>query len=307
LSALPTAGVTFLGVLLIAVASRDVFDALFHPEGKAALARALMRCVWLVFRRLGRSRPGVFALAGPVALLAVIAAWALLLVLGWALVFWPHVHADFQIGAVRGGSFAEAVHTSLVTLTTLGFTDVLPRAEWLRIVAPIEALVGVALLSASISWLLLLYPALSRRRSLAYEIWLLAESERRIGSPVERSDPNAAQRLYAELTSRLIAVERDLVSFPVSYYFAERDPRFALAAAAPSLLDLAERGLRADLPDAVRVRALMLREALGDFAATTAERFHGRAGETVEETLAAYARDHLHAQDRVDRVITEGV
>ena len=48
--------------------------------------------------------------------------------------------------------------------------------------------------------------------------------------------PGAAERLYAELTSRLVAVERDLVNFPIAYYFAESDERFSLPAVAPYML-----------------------------------------------------------------------
>jgi len=112
-----------------------------------------------------------------------------------------------------------------VTITTLGFADVIPHAGWLRGVAPLEALLGFGLLSASISWLLLIYPAISRRRSLAYEISLLVEAEGQAGVALERLEPASAAGIYEEL-----AVERDLVSFPISYYFAELDERFALAA-----------------------------------------------------------------------------
>ena len=37
----------------------------------------------------------------------------------------------------------------------------------------------------------------------------------------------------------------------------------------------------------------MLREAIGDFARTTAARFHGSVAEDTEELLDDYDRDHL--------------
>jgi hypothetical protein len=37
----------------------------------------------------------------------------------------------------------------------------------------------------------------------------------------------------------------------------------------------------------------MLRDAIGDFARTTAARFHRSPAEDTEELLADYARDHL--------------
>ena len=92
-----------------------------------------------------------------------------------------------------------------------------------------------------------------------------------------------------------MAVERDLVSFPISYYFAELDERFALAAQAPRLYQLAERGASTDMPESARLRAWMLLEALRDFSATTAERFHRRPGRSTTEALAAYAHDHMRS------------
>lgn len=88
--------------------------------------------------------------------------------------------------------------------------------DLLRLIVPLEALVGFALLTASVSWLLTVYPALSRRRSLAYEITLLREVTRRSGrGDFVRRQAGSAERLFAELLSRLVAVERDLVQIPL--------------------------------------------------------------------------------------------
>ena len=285
---------TAAGTGLIALAGRDIFDALFHPEGRAALSRVLMRGVWATFRRAGASRPGPSPLAGPVVLVVVIAAWATALAVGWALVFVPHIDDGFRFATgedTGSADFVDALYVSLVTLTTVGYGDVTPAEDWLRIVTPLEALLGFGLLSASISWLLLLYPVLSRRRSLAYEVFLLTQAERDAGLAVEQLGHEAVESLLAELTSRLVAVERDMVSFPVTYYFSESDERFALAANAGHLLDLARRAAKDDMPARVRLRSYMLLAALEDFAGTTAVRFHGRHSDRVDEVLRAYARD----------------
>jgi hypothetical protein len=138
-----------------------------------------------------------------------------------------------------------------------------------------------------------IYPLLSRRRSLAYEIHLLTEAEGETAAGVTEMEPWAAESVYSELMTRLVSVERDMVTFPVAYYFAEADPRFALPAAMPSLLRLAEAGCADGVPAPVRLRATMLRDAIGDFARTTAKRFHRSTAEDVEELLDDYARDHL--------------
>ena len=89
-----------------------------------------------------------------------------------------------------------------------------------------------------------------------------------------------------------MAVERDLVNFPVTYYFAENDQRFSLALAMPYLIQLAEHGRDPCAPPRVRVRAAVLHDAVDDLAATISTRFHGARPEATAESLAAYARDH---------------
>ena len=285
---------TAAGVVLIGLVGRDAFDALFHAEGRGTFSRLITRTVWHLFRRARRGHE-LLSLAGPVALFTVIATWAGLLVLGWALLYWPHMPGGFRFDAgveAAGPDFVHALNVSLVTLTTLGFGDVTPTSEALRLILPLEALLGFGLLSASISWLLSLYPALSRRRSLAYEISLLRATEAEGDLSVDALPPDAAERLLGELTSRLITIERDLVHFPISYYFSARDRRFSLPVAAPYLLELARRGMDEAKPKPVRFRARLLMQAIDDLARTTATRFHGSGATTPEELLREYARDH---------------
>ena len=224
--------------------------------------------MWQVFRRVGTRRVRL-SLAGPVAFVTVIATWAALLALGWALVFWPHMPGSFRFDAgidAGGSNFVHALNVSLVTLTTLGFGDITPTSDALRLILPLEALLGFGLLSASISWLISIYPALSRRRSLAYEISLLRVAEAEDDLSLDALTPDVAERVLAELTSRLVAVERDLVHFPISYYFSAADPRFSLPVAAPYLLEIAGRGMKAAQPMSVRFRSRLLMQAIDDLA-----------------------------------------
>jgi hypothetical protein len=290
--------VTVAGVFLILIALRDVFDALFHPGGKAATSRAIMRIVWAAYHPLARRVPRAFSLAGPTALILIILFWAVSLVLGWALIFWPHIDTGFAfVQGAEHREFIDSVYVSLTTLATVGFGDITPDAGWLRIIAPFEALIGFGLLTASISWLGSIYPVLMRRRSLAYEIYLLREAQEEIGADLADLDPTAASGIYSELMSRLVNVERDLVAFPIAYYFTESDDRFSLPAAMCYLNDVALKGSDDAIDERARLRAIMLRDAIRDFAQTAAKRFHGRRSDDTSEMLRAYAHDHLRDPD----------
>jgi hypothetical protein len=288
--------VSLLGAGLVLAALRDIFQQLFRPSGAGSLSRFLMRAVWRMFRRLGHHKPAVFALVGPAVLLTIISAWILLLVTGWALIILPRLPGGFLLQTGLDPTFQNdlvaAFYVSMVTLATLGYGDIVPRDEPLRVLLPLEALIGFALVTAAISWVLSIYPALSRRRSLAHEITLLSEAESETGIDVTRTDPEAASRRLDSFASQLVSVRGDLLQFPVTYYFYTGDERTALPARLPMLARLARRGAGARAP-AVRLGAAALRGAVQDFSETLASHFLGGTASSTGEVLAAYARDHL--------------
>ncbi|MFJ8781962.1 hypothetical protein [Streptomyces sp. NPDC102476] len=55
--------------------------------------------------------------------------------------------------------------------------DIAPAEGWLRLVSPLEALVGFALLTATVSWVLEIYPTLTRRRVLAIRLAVLRNAD----------------------------------------------------------------------------------------------------------------------------------
>jgi hypothetical protein len=285
--------VTLAGVALIAIALRDVFDALFHPGGRARLSRTVMRIIWRAWKPLARRRRTLISLAGPLMVVAIVGVWAGSLIVGWALIYWPHMDDGFSFTAGKEGEFLDAIYISSATLSTLGFGDITPTTGWLRVITPFESFLGFGLLTASISWLGSIYPAVQRRRSLAYEIYLFRKSQDEADVHIGELAPDSAAAVYSDLISRVVTAERDLVTFPISYYFSQNDDRFSLSVAMPYVWDLAVRGSDDEVDDRVRLRAVMLRDAVGDFATTVADRFHGKETEDTAELIDAYARDHL--------------
>ncbi len=289
---------TLLGTAIILVALRDIFNTLFHPLGRGSVSRVLVRILWRIFRLLGVYRHKALEFAGPSALLAVIGTWIALLVVGWALVYWPHLPEEFLFASGLDTSthegFVEALYLSMTTLTTLGYGDITPTNGWLRVIVPLEAMVGFGLLTVSLSWVVSIYQVLRRRRTLALEITLLHEEQSATGLAITQMDPMVAQEILGNLASQLNTVWNDLLQFPITYYFTSSDKQSELSAAIPHLLLLAREGASAECSPEVRLRASVLRGTIHAFTALLTRSFLDLPLMTpAEEALEGYSRDHL--------------
>jgi len=284
---------TAAGGALVLLVLRDIFHTLGHPEGQGSLSRFVLSTLWRLSRlRGGRGR--LARLAGPLALLAVIIMWGTLAVAGWALLYWPSVPAGFVYasGPIEGGTYPvlDALYLSMVTMSTLGFGDIVPAAGWLRIATPLEALFGFALLTVAVSWVLQIYPALTRRRVLAIRLSSLRRADVLAGLP--NADSALLPGVLERLSTDIIQAQVDLSEYSETYYFRDDDPNSSLAAALPYAAELARIGATSSRPD-MRLAANLLNRALEDFAGVLKDRFQ-HSGLTMSEVLAAYATDHRH-------------
>jgi hypothetical protein len=288
-----------LGTAIVLIVLRDVFYTLFHPSGNGNLARQLMRVIWHLFRWGARGKPNRLQLAGPITLIVIFATWTSLLIVGWALVLWPFLPEEFLfapgLDPANQGGFLDALYLSLVTLATLGYGEITPVNAWLRLILPAEALVGFALLTAAISWILSIYPVLSRRRSLAREVTLLREAEAETGRPILSLDTAMIESLLAELTHGVIMVRDDLTQHPVTYYFQATDRRSTLFHAAPSLLQLANESSSPGCPPEIRLRGTMLRGALDDLASELGQHCGTPPDTPLDASFRFYAADHIYS------------
>ncbi|WP_409470655.1 potassium channel family protein [Streptomyces sp. HC307] len=281
--------VTLIGAAVVLIILRDVFHTLWHPTRHGGLSRFVMSLLWRLSTR-GRKARRAAGLAGPVGMVAVVGTWACTVAVGWALVYWPHMPGAFAFsGALKPSEHSgpvDALYLSLVTVATLGLGDIAPSADWLRIVAPLEALVGFTLLTATVSWILGIYPALARRRALALRVSQL----RRAGPPAGNLASDAGAALLDGLAADIARACVDFLQYPESYYFHDGAGDISLALNLGYAAELAEQARLTGHPGA-RNAGAVLATSLDDLAAVLDERFLHTAG-TRQQILASYARDH---------------
>jgi hypothetical protein len=290
------------GIALIAGTASEAFSDLFRPTRSGALSDWIGRTLYDGFKRF----PHLLPLAGPLTLMSVIAGWVAGLMFGFALVYFPAYPAAFRTstGAVPPASlpFLSAVYFSFETLTTLGYGDIVPETSLVRFVANAEGLVGFGLLTASVSSIVLLYPALSRMRLLARGVSHIVDAERTSGIALAATGSDVTlSGLARDVTQARI----DLIHFPIVYYFASNDVNARVARWVHDLARLANDATEPVRPAHVRFAGAALHRALDDFAQIVEERFLHTGSRDRASVLDALAKDQLVDRQARPSVPTE--
>ncbi|WP_165987041.1 potassium channel family protein [Streptomyces sp. YIM 98790] len=276
------------GAALVALALRDLFHTLWHPTRRGGVSRLVMRTLWRLLRRFAGGH--LAGLTGPLGMALVVLTWGSITILGWALIYWPFLPDGFifsdPLEPQRHDGLVEAVYVSMVMVATLGLGDIAPAEDWLRIVLPLESLIGFMLLSAVVSWVLGVYPAIGRRRALATRLHLLHRQE----ALADALDRPAAAGVLDGLAAEVLRVRVDFTQYPEAYYFHDTDDRLSLAAAVEDAWVLARRAAGSAHPE-VRLAGGMLTDALEDLAAVLDRSFLHTGGDPAG-VFAAYADDH---------------
>jgi hypothetical protein len=110
------------GALLIFTMLVEVVVTVLHPDLDGAIVRAVHRIIWraliLTSRGFRRGRRALLALAGPIMMTATLLVWVGMFIVGFALIVWPHLDAEFLAAEELGRlDFVDALYFSGVTGT----------------------------------------------------------------------------------------------------------------------------------------------------------------------------------------------
>jgi len=269
------AGIACLFVVLI-----DAFQTIILPRrasGRFRLTRLFYIATWKPWAFLTkrfcnlRKRETVFSYYGPMSLIFLLAMWAGVMVIGFALIFYA-LGSPFNDPA-QGPGFVSDLYVSGTTLFTLGLGDVTPHIGWVRGVVILEAGTGFGLLAVVMGYFPVLYSAFSRRE---VSIALL---DARAGSP-----PTAAELMRRHsyeggdgaLGLLLVEWERwsaelleSHISYPLLCYFRSQHNNQSWISALTAVLDtsaLLIAGVRGHQARQAQLTFAMARHAIVDLA-----------------------------------------
>jgi len=167
--------------------------------------------------------------------------------------------------------------------------DIVPTSTSLRLAAPLEALFGFMLLTAAVSWVLQIYPALHRRRVLALQLSTLREA--RQSDPTLGIDSIPSDVLTA-LAVGVVEARNDFTQYGATYYFRDLEVDASLAASVVYATDLAAEATASSQPHTWMAGALIT-AAVNSLTELLDREFLRFGGDTAS-IVQAYAEDHRH-------------
>lgn len=167
--------ITLAGVIITLLALIDVFLTVLHVDTDGPVAWMVFLAIWKtiigIVRAVPTARRSLVALAGPMMIVVTFSVWIGLFIVGFALIYWPHLElfrADNEFVLL---GFMEALYFSGVTATVLGYGDLSPMHGSLQIVSFLQSGFGFALLTGIVTYLINVVSGVTDRNALALRLW----------------------------------------------------------------------------------------------------------------------------------------
>ncbi len=225
---------TVLGTALVLFALVEVFLGVLHIDNGGMIAPLLHRSIWqgivAVANRSGRRRRTPLALAGPIMIVATFAAWIGLFVLGFSLLYLPHMPGGFRLEpGVTAAGFLDSLYYSVGVGTVLGFGEITPVTPALRILSFLQAGLGFALFTSVVAYLLSVVGGVSERNTLSMRLHAetggTGDGEEIALRLLRHGGASDLQRRIHSLTVSLQSVYERMYQFPIlDIYYRSRNP-----------------------------------------------------------------------------------
>jgi hypothetical protein len=236
-----------LGLALALLILTDVFLAVLYARiGAGVLSPRLARMIWRIFRAaarpLGQRAGKPLSFCGPIILVTVLLVWALALALGVALIIHPKLGS--AVRASTGATptdFATALYASGGSISIVGGSNYVPETAGFRLFFLVNSLLGMSVISLTVTYLLQVYNALFQRNATGFGLHLASAqtgdaAEIIVGLAPENQVGGGYTNL-SEMAAQIAGVKESHHFYPVLFYFRFPDPQYAVSRMALLSLD----------------------------------------------------------------------
>jgi len=228
-----------LGALLMLLVLLDVFlTVLYARAGTGLVSRLHARLTWRLFRAVskpfGRARGIVLSLAGPAILVSLVLLWMFLLAAGAAFIIHPNLGASVRASSGETPTdFLTALFAAGSSISLVGASNFSPQTGGFRLLYIFNSIVGTALTSLTLTYLMQVYNALQRRNKLGLHLELSSAETGDAAELIAGLGPegkfDAGYSDLSKLAGDVAQAKESHHFYPVLFYFRFNEPYYSMS------------------------------------------------------------------------------
>lgn len=226
----------------------DVFlTVLYARMDTGIISPRVGRFVWWVLtvasRPFGQRRGAMLAFCGPLILVMLLVVWSIGLAVSAGLIIHPVLGTSVRatVGETTPSDFITAMYAGGSSISIIGASNFTPHTPAFRLIYLFNSLVGISITSLTLTYLMQVYSALSRRNTLALSIHL---GSARNGDAVEMIAGFGPEGRFTIGYPDLSALANEMTQtreshhfYPVLFYFRFRAPYYSISRFTLTALD----------------------------------------------------------------------
>ena len=178
-----TTAVACFAVILLFLTLQDAFEVMLLPRRvirRLRFVSIFYRLTWRAWSRLASLLPNdgrredFLGVYGALSMVLLFGIWIAGLILGFGLLLWA---VETGTGVTPRLTLGSCLYMSGITFFTVGYGDLVPRAQFARLLSVLEAGIGLGFIAVVIGYLPVLYQLFSRREAHVIKL------DGRAGSP----------------------------------------------------------------------------------------------------------------------------
>jgi hypothetical protein len=228
-----------LGILLVILVCLDVFTTILYARiGTSVFSNLLAHLVWRLLRGLSslfkHKQAVMLSFCGPLILVLLVTIWAILLTCGMALVFQPELGKSIVSSSGQTPTdFITAMYVGGSSVAIVGASDYTPQTGLFRMVFLFNSLLGISIISLTLTYLMQVYVALQRRNTLGL---LVQTASGETGDAAElltglgpEGQFSGGYNNLSEMSGQMISVKESHHFYPLLFYFRFQESYYSVS------------------------------------------------------------------------------
>ena len=236
-----------VGALLMALVLLDVFlTVLYARIGTGIISTRVARGTWLMLRALAKTMPSrrgkVLSFAGAIILVMFVLVWGTGLTLGSAFILHPHMGTSIKASnGPTDTDFISALFAGGSSISIVGAGNFEPKSGCFKLFYLFNSLLGMSVISRTLTYLMQIYSALRTRNSKALS---LDVGTGRTGDAAEflaglgpQGHFDAGYTTLTDLAESITSTKEAHHFYPVLFYFRFEESYYSVSRFANITLD----------------------------------------------------------------------